>query len=529
MIKKPHLIIVVILIIFHIAGNFFWLRLNQEPPFDDDARHLLNGLICMDILRHPSINAFKDLTGQFDRDYPPVFPMTAATMSIFFGRTSIALKMSNAIFWIILLFSLYYLARKISGENAALFSVFLTSMYPAVFGFSRTHLLEFSLVAMVTLNLCLLLYTEDFKSIIYSILFGISLGLGMLTKVTFFIFILGPLSYIVLRLLRHCPISEKPKAIRNLWLSLLLGFGLAGFWYLPRIFNLSLWRDYFIYGGFVRGKYFSTPNVLSFESVSYYLSRLYADQILPAFTLIFFLALLIAVIRKKSWIMFLLLWIIVPYLGLTLIITKTVRYTAAFLPAVGLICSIGIYQIKNRNLRMAVISLIVVFDIFQYVLLSYTGAAKQISVDSPIGNKKILLWHRPLTYTLAPRRGNWHFEEISSLILKESSGKKQSIGVIYTRREEVKPENYHDNWIATNRLGWLYFIKLKELPVSTYLLETLHPEDRQKSLTLPDFIIGCDNLSDYSYLAAIKKDRYKLLNAFLMPDGSHVRLYKFLN
>jgi len=176
MIKKFHLIIVLGLVVFHIISNFFWLRLNQEPLFDDDARHLLNGLTCIDIIRTPSAHVFKNLLGQFDRDYPPVFSLASGAMSMFFGRTTVALKMSNAIFWAILLFSLYGLGKKIAGENAALLAVFITSMYPAVFGFSRAHLLEFSLIAMVTLSVCLLLYSENFTRKKISILFGLSLG-----------------------------------------------------------------------------------------------------------------------------------------------------------------------------------------------------------------------------------------------------------------------------------------------------------------------------------------------------------------
>jgi len=352
----------------------------------------------------------------------------------------------------------------------------------------------------------------------------------MLTKVTFCIFIFGPLFYIVWQILYRLEINIKAKAIENLFLSFLVGLGIMSFWYIPRIYNLSLWRDYFIQGGFVRGKYFSTPDVLSFESVSYYLSRLYADQLLPVFTVIFFLAAMMAIIRKKRWVSFLSLWIIVPYIGLTLIITKTVRYPVAYLPAIGIISAIGIYQIKSRFLKSGAILLIIAFSLIQYGLLSYCGAVNEISVKSPVSGKKILLWQRPDTYTLSPRSGNWHFEDISAIMLKESSMMMEpSMGLTYTRREEINPGDFRENWVTTNRLGWLYYIKLKKLPFSTYILRNLHPEDRQGSLILPDFIIASDNLNDYSNLVRMKKDKYRLLNIFKMPDNSEIKLYKIID
>lgn len=518
--KNLSISILVLIILFHVFNNFIWLKANQEPPFDDDARHLLNGLTYMDIAASkPAGVMFKEFVGSFDKDYPPVFPFCAGIMSRLFGRSTLALKMGGGVFWVVLLLSVYFLALKLTNQTAALLSAFILSMYPAVFGFSRTHIIEFSLIAMVTLALYLLMCADEFHSRIYSVFFGLSFGLGMLTKVTFIAFIIGPLALTVVRSLKGSSEERKrPQVLNNLIISLLAAFAVAGLWYVPRLYNLSLWRGYVIDGGFTRALYLGSPPLFSFDSLAYYFKKLYNDQILPAFTLLFCISLIIFLKERTRFRHFLILWIIVPYFLLTLIYTKLVRYTASYLPAIAIITAIGILKIKNRKAKFTAISLIIIFDLLQYFVFSY-GLSDKTNL--------LKFWKRPATYTLSPRRGNWQFDEIYSSIVESKNGAAATtVGLTYTRREEIKPEDFRENWLATNRLGWLYFIKLRK--ITNIALLNLDPEERLRFNVLPDFLIASEDISHYSTLVAAQKNGYKLLKQFVMPDQSYADVYKLI-
>jgi len=117
-------------------------------------------------------------------------------------------------------------------------SVVLLAFFPMFYAMSRHFYLEFALTAMVALSVWLLLATDGFQRRGVSLLFGLSLGLGLLTKRTFAAFAIGPVIVAILAagLLPALwqRLKLRPRIYwKRLLLALLGGLVLAAIWYLP--------------------------------------------------------------------------------------------------------------------------------------------------------------------------------------------------------------------------------------------------------------------------------------------------------
>jgi len=112
-------------------------------------------------------------------------------------------------------------------------------MLPIVFSMSRYLYIDFALTALVAVNVCLLLQTERFGRKGYALLYGLSLGLGLLTKWTFVAFAAAPLLAALAsrELLAATGRALRPAAWdrRRLLVAAAIGLGLTALWFLPNV------------------------------------------------------------------------------------------------------------------------------------------------------------------------------------------------------------------------------------------------------------------------------------------------------
>jgi hypothetical protein len=241
------------------------------------------------------------------------------------------------------------------NRKIGLFAAFLVSCTPGIFNFSRIFCPDFLLAAMVALTLYLYLKTDNFRSLKYSVLFGISIGLGFLTKQSYPLFLGAPFVYFFvceyftdgMRLLRK-------KALFHLALALGVGLLLAASFYAPN-FRANL----------------ETMKTLSFDmqlSAGKTLLQLLRDRILlkPLFiisTIAFF-----TYLRRKE--LFLPLIVIVPIFLFSL--SGNIgggRYLLPILSATSIIVSAEIFSFPSGN--VIIVPLVTLFVIAQFFLRSY--------------------------------------------------------------------------------------------------------------------------------------------------------------
>jgi len=302
-----------------------------------------------------------------------------------------------------------------------------------IYSMSRYTYIEFALTATVALGISLLLLCDGFTQRGASLAFGLSLGLGLLTKWTYVLFILPPLILIVARLpLRSWLI--KPSLDRR-WagLSLALGLGLAFLWYLPvrgRVAELPLGHWLFplswlllsglIYllsrgasqeinllsalwlGGTVAATWYLSriefvPHTFFIAwgrperrawGFTYYLDRLINEQLSPFYAGLFvlvILGLIVAWLRQRALLqglrqgvrsdgVLLLLWLLFPYLVFSFRASSIhSRFIMPILPAFALLLSRGLMRIPGVKLRRGTLALVTLVAFGQLFALSYDG------------------------------------------------------------------------------------------------------------------------------------------------------------
>jgi 4-amino-4-deoxy-L-arabinose transferase-like glycosyltransferase len=226
--------------LFHAVNNWLWLAANATSTGWDRPKQLLYLLTYDGILKHVDARSlFHAVTfndGKWSY-YPPLFHFTALSLQRLLGLSEDVAAMTNVIYMAILLLSVYGIGDRMFGKRAGLLASCLVSLFPMSFSLARYFYLDYALTAAVALSVYLLLLTDGFESKKYSLLFGLSLGLGMLIKWLLVFFLLGPLCVILLRSpviqdLRR-KLARPSLDWRWLGISAMVGLLVTLLWYLP--------------------------------------------------------------------------------------------------------------------------------------------------------------------------------------------------------------------------------------------------------------------------------------------------------
>jgi len=363
MIKKGYIIVFLLLIvIFYAVNNYFIVRDNLTiPVHPDEAAQLINSLVCYKILVNPSSQMFM----QWDNTHPPLFPFSAAILYLFFRTSRIVSVMTNTVYFLIMLFSVYFIGKKIKDKNTGLLACFILSMFPMIFGMSRWFMLDFALTAMVCFSIYCLLYSENFTNRKYSLLFGLSLGLGMLIKWTFAFFIFGPFIHVLL--------NKEKKNIPNLFYSITIGLLISIKWYQGFFMGIKSigWSANFYICNTRPGEIHFLWN--SLDGLLFYLRSIFFYEISPFFLILLLLTFVFFIKAKVKNKAILVAWILYPYTILTLINNKQSHYITSSLPVLALILAIGILSVPFRRMRYSLICLVIMGGYIQFFYVSYLG------------------------------------------------------------------------------------------------------------------------------------------------------------
>lgn len=185
-----------LLLVFHVANNWIYLSTRVTLWGWDQPSHLLTTLRYHDTLQEPSIRAIFDvLTRPWNR--PPLPWLPAVFFYRLFGVSTDVALMANTGLLAVLIFSVYGIGKRMYGHEEGTLAAFLVSIYPIIFSLSRAAYPDFALTALVALSVYLLLRADNFHNRRGSLLLGLGLGLGLLTKWQFVAFMGAPLAYVI--------------------------------------------------------------------------------------------------------------------------------------------------------------------------------------------------------------------------------------------------------------------------------------------------------------------------------------------
>lgn len=350
-----------ILITIYISINIWWLNVDNRIPFAAPPWYFNNSFRYWNLFQQFSLSRFQRIAVTIF--HPPLVGMIISPFYSFFGKNiDVTVIFMNIIFLPILLVSIYKLTLLLSKKPfIALLSSFIIITYPTIITLSRYYMFELPLAALVSLAIYYLFLVNDFTNRKYSILLGIILGLGMLIKLSFIIFVFLPLIYIMFKIPNH-------KYLKNVFITLSIFLFITGLWYLPlcpqyikKLFHAAT------YTGLME----SDPKWSSLEGITYYVLLLINSQLSFFYVLLFIIALALFIhspLPKKT---IFYLWLIIPYIIFTFVWSKEDRYIVPYLPAFAIITAVGLGTIKRNIIRRIPFSFLIIYGVLQFTTCTW--------------------------------------------------------------------------------------------------------------------------------------------------------------
>ena len=203
--KNNYFKLLCLILLSLIIDNIF-ISMISSPPAWDQGYHLSNVFKMVNILEDSNLKLFAkgDQLLNITNSYRG--PLTYFISALFIKLSNNSYHyayLSNQIFNIISILSIFYIAKFLRNESTGIWAGILFTFSSLIINQRSDYLIDLSLTAFSTLNLLFFTkwYFDKKKFSIFSILSGISLGLIFLTKPTgIFLFFLPLLTIIIQKL-----------------------------------------------------------------------------------------------------------------------------------------------------------------------------------------------------------------------------------------------------------------------------------------------------------------------------------------
>jgi hypothetical protein len=368
------------LLLFCSLQNIAAIQQDNIPPTVDGVGYYLFTLETYRKVMSGSLEGLKDYIYHSDIRPPLVQVFIAALFLLTKAPSLLVARLGMLFFLWILLLSTYAIGAKLKDTTTGLVAAVLLACYPQVIGFSRIYWMDLPTAAMVSLCLFVLLTTDYFRRSGRCILWGVTLGVGMLTKLYFAIFVAGPSLYLFCSAWKMSPPSSKhdpwlsriaarKRLLLHLLSALLIAALLAATWYVPHLHQIR--HNFFLNQGtdVIPGRSgWTTNNAFS------YLECLYQTQmgVIPFALLLAALPFFLRYATKLRR-AFLLLWITVPFFFFTFILLGVwwSRFTLPYLPALALLTAMGLLQFRFSSFSHLAAGATCLVAIFLYLFFSH--------------------------------------------------------------------------------------------------------------------------------------------------------------
>lgn len=462
--KYPLLLAAIIL--FHTAGNYIWIKHDNDSLGADIAHHLINKntlyhQLCA-LLSSP-LPVFKKMTAFFTEAKSPVYFLTSI-FNLIFGNSSFVTRFSGIFYLIILILSVYHIGKRVHSKNAGILSACMVTLYPSIWGISRLYHIDFALIAVCALCFLLLLYSSKPGILLYPVFFGILSGIAVYIKPQVLIFLAGPFLSLFIKNLAN-PIRDKSrgifaqgviKAVSAVALIWLVSYPWwHGHWDWVRE-NLLLHAFYSGQPAPERFLHFYMPKLFSPEGLLFY-ARSILLHVSPVFCAVFIAAILFPgrakELKNKSE---LFLWIVIPYLVFTFTAVKEDRYIFPSYPAVALISASLVYGIRSIAKRRALIFILISAGVIQYFFLSFSWQASNFWTHNLFSRYDLWYYHPPLKNNISSVMAEFN----RAINDKYNSGDKYfNIGII-----ESEGASKNEMWRQQQAVHVIYYYLTCDFP-----------------------------------------------------------------
>src|SRR5882757_1009342 len=182
--------------------NGLWLFLDSSAPSWDQSHYLTVALEYQRAFEAGGPIEFLHSVKNTDPSHGPLFTVLLMPFIWIFGATA----RSGLILNLCAAPVLFFCAGEISWTVfrswfARLLTILLVGLMPLMIGLFHNVLQDFLLITLATVSIMFLLKSEGFQRRWMTIAMALAMGLGTLTKVTFPLFVIGPLLVVVAQVL----------------------------------------------------------------------------------------------------------------------------------------------------------------------------------------------------------------------------------------------------------------------------------------------------------------------------------------
>jgi len=367
----------------------FWIFAPKNTLFSwDECVHGIEAWKYCVALNHHS---FKEILEVSDY-YPPLVGITTAILFKFFGVSENTARLTNAIFYIIIVISIYVATKHITkNKGAPIISVVFTSSIPLIIKHSKMYMLDLPLTAIISVLLTYYVIKNDkHDTKRFWVVFGVIMGIALLVKWTgiIFAFALFLSSMVVLSFQRKLSIKNfiKMSFIHGITAAI-SSILVAGWWYIPKILFVLENKSYALnkiktYAGILN------PNA---SSIIYggiaegYVNAFitYAKLLMQGIGIIWFILFIILLVLyifvknlRDDVCNKILIALLISYLLMSIIPNKQARYFMPAYPFIIVFTSVILDKIlstiQSKNVRICsiVIGLIIIAGVIQMTSLS---------------------------------------------------------------------------------------------------------------------------------------------------------------
>ncbi len=500
--KRTHIYLLGIAIFFfHVINNRIWLGINMLPMGANEIEHINTALDTLNIIRHPTFIHLKMLFNAQYYYWPSFFYLPSAIWSLLFGPSYVGMIMSHAVYLAILFFSLFRIGERMDDSLTGLLALLIASFYPMIFQASRQYNTDLANTALVCFAIYLFLLSDDFRKVGYSLLFGLSCGVGLLVErlAAFVFFSLIPISiWLMHRTFIKKSVFTK-KQLLNFIFALLIAVSMTAIYYYSWfIINFNYVTNMV---GRPNEPIGNRPPFLTAPPF-HYLYELINTHI----TFFFFLVFLVGVFNfrkietKLKWLI--LLWIAVPYAIFTLVRWKLPSYTIPYIPAIALLSAAGIRRYHSKIWKGAVVFLIIIIGSLQFLFVSY--GIELVPYGRYLGcfPYGFHLWPPPEAGSYhAPAKDYWNIKQVLKELKTEIGDKR------YLRIGIIDDQHFDSN--GPDKI-LRYFIRLTDLSNHVLIFYSDY-EAFEFTITLDNFnfIIYIAPSSSSARWPTLKTVRYK--------------------
>ncbi len=502
-------------LIFHIVNSLIFIYKDNTPFTEDESNFYLVSLKYYNEFQHPNLYLPVNLV-RMGRAHHSIFNFITVLFYPLFKKGPDTALLTNLIFLVILISSVYGIGKKLKDGYCGLLSAMILMFFPAIFGLSRMYLLDFAVTATVSLSIYLLLRSDYFKNPFYSVLFGLSFALGMLTKISYIVFISAPVFYGAFNLFYRQRAEDHliSQYKRNFSNAFALGITIPFIWYLQ---DLKGFKN--LYYSIITFGYVTSPNnnPYTLDTFFFYL-RVLNYQVGNFYILAFVFGLLYLVIKRNRAMGFLSLWISIPFIFYTFLPTKDFRFIVPALPAIAIIISLALLNIRKKSLRRVGIFFILLIGLLQYLIFTYNVIPLK-NINLFTGSEKSF----PMQKYIHPiDKRDWCILDILNTIKNYSQTyEKVRVSILSMNAKYVwslRSQSYQMEFpFHITSAG---YTPLKKISDADYVLV------QDGGFIAPEYLGFPENIRRSRRLFEEHIGEFKIIDAFVLPDNIKVSIYK---